>query len=713
MDKKKEKKSKRVWLYRFIAIVIIPLLFIGLIELGLWIGGFGYPAGITVPYDWNGKDAQCENFKFTWRFFPRAIAREPEPFIYLEKKPENTYRIFVMGGSAAQGVPDPAFSFSRFLEAMLRDAYPGVRFEIINTAITAVNSHVMYQVAKDCADHQPDMFIIYMGNNEVVGPFGAGTIFGKSSPSTGMIRTGLWIKNTRLGQLITGLMPGPKGKKQGQWRGLEMFLEKQVRHNDPGLAQIYPHYKKNLEDMIKIARDKNIDVVVSTVACNLKDSPPFASLHRKSLGETEKKEWERLYNLGNTAETAGNYAEALEHYTAAQKIDDHFADLHFRMGRCRWQLGQFVTAKKAYIKARELDTLRFRVDSRINDIIRGVAAKQKANQKGGKIFLVDAEKAFEKHSPNGTPGEELFFEHVHMNFKGNYVLASAMFLKIRNILPAWIKKKARECPEQNLIPMEQCGQLLAYTGWDRFNLNYDVLHNYIVNPPYSNQLYHKERVERMEAGLQEMSVNLSPESLRTSAQHYLNALTRTPDDWRLHEKFARLLFRDMRDYAGAVDQYRRVLEYLPHSYRGYAGLGFVMRLQGNLDEAIKLQLKAVELNPYKPDVRNNLAFTYQLNKQPDKAKEHYKKTMEIQPHFEGAYGNLALLLGEEKQYAEAEAVCRKGLEMNPRSRVLYHNLGYLEFKQGKKEEAIKHVRKALEIDPGSRQSRRFLERLLR
>jgi len=33
------------------------------------------------------------------------------------------------------------------------------------------------EIAKDCAHHQADLFILYLGNNEVVGPYGAGTVF--------------------------------------------------------------------------------------------------------------------------------------------------------------------------------------------------------------------------------------------------------------------------------------------------------------------------------------------------------------------------------------------------------------------------------------------------------------------------------------------------------------------------------------------------------
>ena len=49
-------------------------------------------------------------------------------------------------------------------------------FEVINAAVTSMNSHVARRIAKDCAAHDPDVFIIFMGNNEVVGPYGPPTL---------------------------------------------------------------------------------------------------------------------------------------------------------------------------------------------------------------------------------------------------------------------------------------------------------------------------------------------------------------------------------------------------------------------------------------------------------------------------------------------------------------------------------------------------------
>ena len=156
---------------------------------------------------------------------PAFACPTPEPCI-LSAKPAGTVRIFVLGGSAAQGIPDPSFSFGRILEVMLRERYPDVKFEVVNAAMTAINSHVALEIARDCAAHQPDLFVVYMGNNEVVGPYGPGTVFQQWSPSRRLdSRQRLAEINARraVARRRDGLVPSRNGSPTA-WRGMEMFL---------------------------------------------------------------------------------------------------------------------------------------------------------------------------------------------------------------------------------------------------------------------------------------------------------------------------------------------------------------------------------------------------------------------------------------------------------------------------------------------------------
>ena len=117
--------------------------------------------------------------------------RLPPAFAIPAEKPPGTFRIFIVGESAAVGVPEPSYSFGRYLEVMLRDRFPSTRFEVINTAITSVNSHVLLPAVRDLARRNGDLFIMYIGNNEVVGPYGAGTTLTRPGGSLALIRAGI------------------------------------------------------------------------------------------------------------------------------------------------------------------------------------------------------------------------------------------------------------------------------------------------------------------------------------------------------------------------------------------------------------------------------------------------------------------------------------------------------------------------------------------
>ena len=115
---------RRKWLFRLTAVIIAPLLFFTVLEAGLRLGGYGYPTTFYIGPDTDG--TYMTNLRFGWRFFPRALARNPIASL-LSAKQDGAIRIFVLGSSAALGMPEPSFSFGRILEVMLRERYPGKR----------------------------------------------------------------------------------------------------------------------------------------------------------------------------------------------------------------------------------------------------------------------------------------------------------------------------------------------------------------------------------------------------------------------------------------------------------------------------------------------------------------------------------------------------------------------------------------------------------
>jgi len=700
----------RLWLFRIIALTIFPILLLLLVEFSLRIVGYGFSPHAIIKFQVDGREACCDNIKFGWWFFPRNIARESEPFIFPAEKPDNTYRIFILGASAAQGTPDPAFSFGRILQKMLHDQYPAVNFELINTAMTAINSHVVLQIAKDCARCDPDLFIVYLGNNEVTGPYGAGNVYTLPLANLPVIRIGIALKAARLGQLLTNLAGSVGAQKNTPkvWLGLEMFLNKQVRANTPPLEAVYRNFQRNLKDIRRIATNSGNKIIFCTVGSNLKDNPPFASLHRPDLNPTEKKKWNDIYQQGIEFELKGDYADAIERYLEAAKIDDHYADLQFRLGRCYWAASEYEKARERYIRARELDTLRFRADMRIDNIIRSVATGREAEG----IYLTDTTEVFEKNSPHATPGQELFCEHVHLNFKGNYFLAKAVFEQMEQILsPNLIK--SQQVDKRQILTEDDCAERLAYTGWDRYQIADKVLNDFIKNPPFTNQLYQQERIKKMERNIEDLKMYLAPEALENAALQYRQAIQKSPSDWRLRWKYGKLLTEGLKDYQAAAEQGRLLRKYLPHSYLVNTALGAVSRGLGDIDEVVAQYLEAIRIKPTCIDAHYYLAWAYQKQGRIDESIEYYSKTLKLQPTHVLAYNNLVEILYRRGNIDQGIEVCRKALLFVPDSAILHCNLGIMLDKQGNRTEAVKELNTALKIDPNSPKIRRVLEAILK
>lgn len=683
------------------AIVIIPVLVLLVLELSLRMVGSGYPAGALRQAEWKSQKVCYNNYQFGWRFWPPAIARESEPLFFTAKKPPKTYRIFVLGGSAALGTPEPAYAFSRYLEIMLEHQYPQVNFEVINTAITAINSHVVLPIARACAPHDGDLFIVYLGNNEVIGPYGAGTIFAGLAENMSYIRLDKAVQHTRLGQLLKGLMQN-NDPVAWEWGGLKMFMKNLIRKDNEKLQVVYKHYQRNLQDIIHAVRPQGAAVILCSVGSNLKDNAPFASLHRPDLTEAQKQQWQSHYRQAIADETAGKMELALAGYLAAGDIDDTNADLHFRMARTYEQMSDHEKAKRHYILAREYDTLRLRADHQINQIVQAVAATHKGNG----VYFVDAVQAFAKNSPHQIPGEELFYEHVHLNSKGNYILAGTVFEQIEKILPESIKHQRADIDS---LTEQQCAHDLAYTQWDRYQITAKLLNEFIKKAPFTSRLYNDDQIQALEQAVSNLKTSLDDAALQASRQQYLQALEKSPDDWWLHWKFALLLAEGLKNPREAAGQYQIVTELLPLSYLSHAKYGLALSNLGRYDEAIASNQQALKLKSTCVDAHHILGIANEAKGQVDQAMAHFTAEVRLRPDRAQGYNRLAILQEEQRNTTEAENTYRRGLLFSPDDLSLHFNLARLLLKQKRFEEAEDTLNTALTFHPKSFQLQMLLD----
>src|SRR5262249_41203186 len=148
----------------------------------------------------------------------------------------------------------------------------------------------------------------------------------------------------------------------------------QVHADDSRLTRIYSHFQANLESICRVATNSGIPVILCSIPVNLRDSSPFGSMHRPNLSADRIEAWDALFKEGKRLEADKHFAEAIRRYRDAEQIDDSYAELAYRLGRCLAASGEAEESHRQYVHARDLDVLRFRSDSAINKTIREVAA---------------------------------------------------------------------------------------------------------------------------------------------------------------------------------------------------------------------------------------------------------------------------------------------------------------------------------------------------
>jgi tetratricopeptide (TPR) repeat protein len=608
------------------ALAGVPLVFFGLLELGLRLAGFGYPTAFLLKSSNHGEKTFVQNNQFGWRFFGPRAAREPFATSIPREKPPDTVRIFVFGESAAFGDPQPRFGLPRMLEALLELRHPGKKFEVVNAAMTGINSHVILPLARDCEEARADVWVIYMGNNEVVGPFGAGTVFGSQTLPLPLIRAGLALKATKIGQLFDALR-GAADKTaagSGEWEGMGMFVKYKLAASDPRLGAVYENFQQNLKDIIAAGQNSGAKIVLSTVAVNLKDCAPFASLHRPDLSESQLHDWQRWFDAGAKAQASGDFRQAATDYDQAERIDESFAELRFRRGQCALALNDVGMAQKEFAAARDLDALRFRCDSRLNDIIR--------QQATGDVALADGERALAEASPGGIPSDDLFYEHVHLTFQGNYVLARAIAEKAESALKL---PKTASWPD-----IAECAQRLGHTPRDA-QLALSALFGRLADVPFTFQANHDEQMRRLTEAARELPPANSAAALRGAQSAAEAALARWPNDAVLWEQLGEIK-QAQGDFAGALAAVQHSLDKGPSSAECWQLYGILLAQEQKYEDAAAAFRQVFALDPQAVWARQNLAMCLEKLGHRDEAIVEFKRALAVKPD----YGTGWLALGQ-------------------------------------------------------------------
>ncbi len=692
---------KRAWLARLIWATLITAVSLVLLELGLGAAGVGYDTRYFIPAaaipaagDAGAKPAapgELEaNQRFAWRFQPPTGATVPLPIRIPAGKPADHVRIFIFGGSAAMGWPDAAYGFGRVLEVMLAELYPARKFDVIVTAMEGMNSHVARVIADEAAGLQPDLFIVYMGNNEVVGPYGASDVFGGCASSLGAIRVSEWLRSTRTGQLAGRIIAAITGQGTRVHKGLESFAGAAVRADDPRLAGMHANFAANLAAIREAATRAGAKAVVCTVASNLRDCPPFISSRRPGLSDADRARFDELCAAGRAKASAGDCQAAMEQFRQAAGIDADSANLEYWMGQCCLAAGQADKAREHITRSRDRDGLRARADTKINDALR----------QAGKLYdgFVDFEKllADDPLSRDGLTGSALLVDHVNFTFAGNCRLAAAVLPEVQHLLAGKLgpaaEPKASTAPAAGLDE-KHLAQALAMTGWDRYRLA-DMLSAQMAAAPFANQFGAAARLAARRDQVEQLRMFTLAEIRPAIFAQYLKALAARPDDPMLRANYATCLYR-LGDPAAAAGEWAELLQKMPGNAEYEAQLGVTLMQQGKLPEASEHFRAALAVLPHDLNALNNLGASLLRQVQLNDAGDCFREVLRANPDHADARANLGITLAGKNDQAGAIKQFQTVLDKNPSHAGALRNLARLLVQDGRTDEAIGYYNKAL------------------
>ena len=349
------------------------------------------------------------------------------------EKSARTLRIFLLGGSAANGWPhDGSLGIGPLLAHKLRAALPETNVEVLVGAGVTFASYRVKVVFDEIIDYAPDLVIIYCGNNEFLEDFVLRSPLGFPWRHSAAVR----ISHDGLTELLRR-KPVFDIKNYGNADHVANRLAfafgraSKLRDDPEQFRQLRDHYRYNIQSMVDECRRRGVPVMLLQVPVNLKDWVPNVSVHRRDLTAEQLRGWQRAFREGYLSLEQGEHGQAAGHLRQAVEFDGDHAETHYYLAVALHRLNQVGEARRHYASALELDAYPFRALPEFNSILREIS------QRSGAIS-VDIVAALEEQAVDRIIGLDVLVDYVHPTVASNEVIAHELLLAMARakLLPA-------------------------------------------------------------------------------------------------------------------------------------------------------------------------------------------------------------------------------------------------------------------------------------
>lgn len=601
-----ENLRKKVPCWYYLVLVSLPVIIILLLELSLRFFNYGRTYDQWVRYG-NGK--LTLNSEIAYRYFYNTNRVPSANHNYFDEiKKKNSYRVFVMGGSSAAGFPySPNGAFSRYIRKRLELLYPEKEIEVINIAMSAINSYALCDMLPGVLEKEPDLIIIYAGHNEYYGALGVGSVE-TLGDTRFIVNTVIWLNRFKTFELLRDIIKSVSGlfstpvKQEGTLMA-RMSQRQMIPFNSEKYFSGLNQFEENLRDILEMSKDKNVPVILGRLVCNLKDQKPFESVYNGEFPPADE-----IFNLAHIELTSGQIYKA---------------DSLFRL-------------------AKDFDALRWRAPEKLNQIIEDLGKEYNCP-------VVKLDSVFNTESDSGVVGDDLITDHLHPNLRGfqiigreicNKGLESGIFPQDYNMKYSFAVQDSITLQRYEFTELDSTTALyqiiILKSDWPYIKekisdekklklLNMqtyqDTLAYLVGKGDISWQAAHLQLAQRK---LTEGDINSFQREIRAATDEYLF------DPYNY--EFASQQLVNIKAFDEAYYYLLKLNELKPGAFSA-KWLGIIDLLNSKTDSAIGYLSKSINYNASDAQVYYNLAGAYSIKKDYNTALQMINRCLQLEPDY--------------------------------------------------------------------------------
>jgi tetratricopeptide (TPR) repeat protein len=373
------------------------------------------------------------------RVFEEAPGKEPGTRLYnftlnirnrpiVMPKPAGVYRVMVFGESAADGWQ--IRGFPTWMNELVGYSRPPRPVEVYNFGAVGSNSTRIRSWYGSALDLDPDLVILYIGNNEMV----EYTSLNPTEHPLLFQAYTLIKKKSRLYELLASAynyLFGPSAKFIGYELIHQALNTTKAVTPESRRRAAEALYRDNLRSMISAAVKRGVKVVVLSPMGDLKDWPPLKSAHYETLSAERLGRFNELLGAARQALEQGDGKKARADLEAALALDPTYAEALYLYAKVLESEGLAAEAKKYYGLAEQYDDYPLRPLFSFTRI-----SEQEARESGASF--INMAKLLGEVAPDGIIGADIIYDYVHFRPAGAYEAARLLLRELvkQGLVPA-------------------------------------------------------------------------------------------------------------------------------------------------------------------------------------------------------------------------------------------------------------------------------------